>query len=178
MAIVCCLLIAAAEPARAALTSRAEYEVKAAFIYNFIKFVDWPPESFSGPNTAISVCVLGTDPFGSVLERTFSGRTIGGKELAIERLKAGEDATACHVLFISRSEEDNLDQILRGIQELSILTVGEMAGFASRGGVINFVKKEGRIRFEISMDAQRRGGLTISSKLLNLAILVGDRNPG
>ena len=98
--------------------------------------------------------------------------------MAIERLETIEDASGCHVLFISRSEDKNLAQILSGIQEMSILTIGEMARFASRGGVINFVKKEGRIRFEISMDAQRRRGLTISSKLLNLAILVGDRNPG
>ena len=82
-------------------------------------------------------------------------------------------------LFISRSEEENLPQILRGIQERSILTIGEMASFASRGGIINFVKKDkGRVGFEISLDEQRRRGLTISSKLLNLAILVGDKNPG
>lgn len=150
-----------------------EYQLKAVFLFNFAQFVEWPPTAFPEAGAPIYIGVLGDDPFGPILEQVVRGETIHHRRLVIKRSRQLEDLKACHLLFISRSEEGQLAQILAGVAGASILTVGETEQFAHRGGVINFTLQENKIRFEINLHAAERAGLKISSKLLQLATVVG-----
>jgi len=153
-------------------SSPGEYQVKAAFLYNFAKFVEWPTEAFPATNTAIILCILGEDPFGIDLEQAVKGKTANGKELTIRRIKEVQELKICHILFISSSEKKRLSQILEVTKNSSILTVGEMDRFAKLGGIINFVIEENKVRFEINVDVAEQAGLKINSKLLKLARIV------
>jgi len=147
----------------------SEYEVKAAFLYNFAKFVEWPDPA-SGP---IRLCVVGDDPFGNNLEETVRGKTISGQPIEIKRLNRGDNPRSCQIAFISASERP-LRAVLDLLQGASTLTVGESPNFAKDGGMINFVLEDKRVHFEINPAAAQREGLRISSKLLNLARIVGN----
>lgn len=156
-----------------------EYAVKAAFLYNFAKFVEWPAEAFLNEQTPITICVLGRDPFGSALESVTRDKTAKGRSFLIRRFKAIEDVAGCHILFVSESEQKDMDRILSVLdkcRKCSVLTVSDMEKFARRGGVINFITIEKKIHFEVNMDAASRTGLKISSRLLTLAKIVKD-NP-
>lgn len=150
----------------------SEHEIKAAFLYNFAKFVDWPASAHSSENSAIRVGILGIDPFGDTLDRPLKGRTVQGRPFAIQRSRNLEELKSCHILFVSTSEKDRMKGILAGLQGLPILMVGEVEGFARKGGTINFFLQEKQVRFEINPDAAARAGLKISSKLLQLARIV------
>lgn len=152
-----------------------EYEVKAAFLYNFMKFIEWPAESLA--NTTIIVGVLGEDPFGTAID-AIQSKTIREKKLIIKRIKSFQDVKDCHILFISSSEKKHLSQIFEALKGLSILTVGDTEEFAQRGVIINFYLKEKKVHFEINVEAARRAGLKISSKLLNLAKIVHEAPRG
>jgi hypothetical protein len=149
-----------------------EYEVKAAFLYNFARFVEWPRDA-PGGDGAFLVTVLGRDPFGSVLDDTLRGKTIDGKRVVVRRALGFEDVGRSHILFISDSEKDRLPEILKRIDAAPVLTVGEMSQFAERGGVIRFKLDQERIRLEINVAAAERSKLRISSQLLKLARIVG-----
>jgi hypothetical protein len=149
-----------------------EYEVKAAFLYNFARFVEWPRDA-PGEDGAFVVTVLGRDPFGSVLDDTLRGKTIDGKRVVVRRALRSEDVGRSHILFISDSEKDRLPEILKGLDAAPVLTVGEMSQFAERGGVIRFKLDQERIRLEINVAAAERSRLKISSQLLKLARIVG-----
>lgn len=149
-----------------------EYEVKAAFLYNFGKFVEWPAEAFASPSTPLTLCVVGTDPFGEILDRTVSGKTINGRAIAARRLGKGDELRTCHILFISPSERQAIAEILAHVRGHAVLVVGETEGLAARGGMFNFVVESNRVRFEANPAAAERCGLRISSKLLALARVV------
>jgi hypothetical protein len=153
-------------PARAESTPR-EYEIKAAFIYNFVKFVDWP----SLPGSTITVGVLGSNPFGNALS-TINGKSVKGKTLVVKQVGSMQEAGACQVLFISPSEAGRLHSVLETLRTASVLTVGESRGFAREGGIINFTLQDDKIRFEINPTAAERARLSISSQLLRLAKIV------
>lgn len=163
------LLLLHAQPG-AAQVSR-EYEIKAAFVYNFIRFVEWPTGAFAEPGSPIAICVLGRDPFGPALD-ALADKTVLGRPLAIKRLERFAPGGSCHVLFISSSEAERLSTIIEALARSTTLTIGEMAGFAQKGGIINLVLENNRVRFEINPDVAERSGLTISSRLLNLARVV------
>ena len=147
-----------------------EYEVKAAFLYNFAKFTEWPMEQ--DPGTPIVIGVLGEDPFGEVLEHTIRGKQVRGRALTIKRFRKVEDPLkSCHILFIS-SESATASRALKFLQGARVLTVGESRAFCSLGGTINFVLDHRRVRFEINVAAAERAGLKLSSKLLKLAKIV------
>ena len=148
-----------------------EYQIKAAFLYNFVKFVEWPDEALPDPSAPIALCVLGEDPFGVALE-SINDKTVKGRQLMVKRFVGLQDLKVCHILFISPSEEKDLAQILASLKNSSILTVGETEGFTQFGGIISFTMESNKIRFEINEDAAGRAGLKISSKLLNLAKVV------
>jgi hypothetical protein len=148
-----------------------EYHVKALFLYNFAKFVDWPSNMQADP---ICVGVLGDDPFGELLDQTVAGKTVNGRSFVIKRLKRSEDAKACHIVFVSGSEKKRVRPILDGLKNCGVLTVGEIQGFAADGGVINFEIVDSKVRFEVNIDAAERTGLKLSSKLLSLAKIVRD----
>ncbi len=149
-----------------------EYQVKALFLLNFTRYVDWPPAAFAGTNTPITIGLYGEDKFGDALKQAVGGQTVGGRRIIVQPIEKGGDPGKCQLLFISASEKNRLGEILGQIKALPVLTVGETDQFLEQGGVINFVKKEGKIRLEINLDAARRAKLVISSKLLNVADVV------
>ena len=146
----------------------SEYQIKAAFLYNFANFIDWPDGSFSDKTSPIILGVLGKDPFGRILNPA-EGKVIKNRKLTIKRFESLEDFEVCHILFISSSEKENLKRILAKLNSFGVLTVGDTGGFTQRGGVINFFKKDNKVRLEINLDAAKDGDLKISSKLLNVA---------
>jgi len=149
----------------------SEYIIKAAFLYNFSKFVDWPGEVFADDQSPIILCILGKDPFGNVLE-SIEEKAVKGRKLMIKRREEIEDLERCHILFISRSEKRNLAQIFDKIADWHVLTVSDMDSFALQGGVIGLLTEEKKIRLQINLKAAQRRGVKISSKLLNLAQIV------
>lgn len=152
-------------------TKHAEYQVKAAYLYNFAKFVEWPAEMFADKSLPFGICIFGKDPFGNAID-TIKDKTVNGRNLEIKQYSGGEDVTACHIMFISPSEKKNLEGILEKIKDMHILTVSDMEGFADRGGMINLNKVEKKIRLEINIDAAKQSGLRMSSKLLKIAKIV------
>jgi len=148
-----------------------EYEIKAALLYNFAKFVEWPDEAVPETSAPLTLCILGDDPFGPALE-SIDGKTIRSRRLVIKRPVTARDVSACHILFISSSEEKHLAQILEVLRTSSTLTIGEMQGFTQNGGIINLAVESNKVRFEINANAADRAGLKISSKLLSLASVV------
>jgi hypothetical protein len=147
-----------------------EYQIKAAFIFNFAKFVEWPAAAFPKASSPIVVGVLGENPFRDALEKTIKNKTVDEHPVVIREFRAATDATNCHILFISSSEKAQLPQILKQLNGRSMLTVGEMPGFTETGGMINFVLEGTKIRFQINNEAANGAGLKISSKLLNLSV--------
>lgn len=147
------------------LSSRG-YEIKAAYLYNFIKYVDWPSYG-----DTITIGVLGSNPFGTALA-PLNGKIVKGRRLLIKQLDSVRDAHDCQIIFVSSSEKQRLPEIFENLKSGRVLTVGEMQGFAQNGGIINFVEENNKVRFEINADAARRTGLSISSELLKLAKLV------
>jgi YfiR/HmsC-like len=152
----------------------SEYQLKAAFLFNFAKFIDWPPGSSTGPQSPFAICVLGQDPFGRVLDDSLNGKAIGNQPLTIRRLKDKTEARHCQMVFVSSSESAHLAEILESLRGANVLVVGETSGFAAAGGTIEFTLEDNRVRFTINTDAADRAGLMFSSKRLALAKLVHD----
>jgi hypothetical protein len=148
----------------------SEYQLKAAFLFNFAKFVEWPPEAFAEARSPIVIGILGENPFGGDLERTIRNKTISNRSLAVKEIRSLAEATNCHLLFISTSEKQRLPEIIQGLRGASVLTVGETERFTEAGGMINFVLEGNKIRFRINDEAAKSAGLKISSKLLSLAL--------
>jgi hypothetical protein len=166
---LCCMAL----PAAAAATVAREYELKAVFLFNFTQFVDWPSESFAGPQSPLLICVLGDDPYGSYLDDTVRGEKAGGHPLAVERYTRVEDVADCHVLFISASQAKQMTGIVQQLRGRSILTVSNAADSDTRGSVVRFATDSNRIRLRIDMQAAHAAHLEISSKLLRAAEIVG-----
>lgn len=161
------LLTGIAQPARA----QSEYQVKAAIIYNIARFVDWPPPG--RPN--VSLCILGGDPFGSGID-VLAGRPVGQATLQIRRIARPDEARGCQLVFIGGSEASRLRTTLAALPQGQVLTVADTPGFAETGVAVNLYLEEGRVRFEVNIDAAQRSGLTISSQLLKLARITHDRS--
>jgi hypothetical protein len=149
-----------------------EYEVKAAYLYNFGRFVGWPSEAVSVQAGSFQLCVLGKDPFGPALHKTISGETIEGKYVVAKQVLSPQGAADCREVFISSSEDGQLDAILSALDADRTLTVSDLPDFTERGGMIEFVSQSNRIRFQVNLAAARRAGLTLSSQLLKVATKV------
>ena len=149
--------------------SQDEYRVKAAFLYNFTKFVEWPGDAFVDGGGAFVIGLVGSDPFGPTLDQTVASKSVNGRQLQVRRLKPGQTPRGCQILFIGASERRRLPQILDSLRGLSVLTVSEMEQFNQLGGMINFVMEDSKVGFEINAVAADRAHLKISSKLLQLA---------
>ena len=147
-----------------------EYEIKAAFLYNFAKFVEWPPEALAAPSAPIVIGVLGTDPFGHTLDQIVADKQIGGHPLVIKRLKDASEADGCQIVFVGASDRTALKRLVQSKTRHAILTVGEMEGFAQEGGIIQFVIQDNKVRFQINAAAADKAGLKISAQLLKLAL--------
>ena len=161
-------LIACAEPGTV-----NEYEVKAAFVFNFTQFVEWPEAAFPDAASPVCIGILGDDPFGPILDQVVQGETVKGRKLVLKRSKRVEDLKNCQVVFIARSEKARLSQILSGLQGTGALTVSEIEGCAERGCIINFFLQANKLRFEINPEAARSKGLKLSAQLLSLARIAG-----
>lgn len=148
----------------------SEYQIKAAFLFNFAKFVEWPPQAFANQDSPMVIGVLGENVFGDSLERAVRNKAINNHSLQFRVYHSLDEITNCHVLFISSSEEARYGKILDALNGLNVLTVSESDHFIDSGGMINFVLEDKRIRFQINNQAAQKAGLKISSKLLSLAI--------
>jgi len=162
----------ATSPAVTLAQSSPEYQLKAVFLFNFAQFVEWPAKAFPEPDTPLGICVLGEDPFGTYLDETVRGETVGNHPLAVRRLRTVDEITGCHILFVSQQEQAHLREILDSLKGHSVLTVSDAERFAMRGGMIRFVNAHNRIRLRINLEAARAADLTISSKLLRPAQIV------
>ncbi len=169
LALVTCLGTAAPQLLSAAEIIAPEYQIKAAFLYNFAKFVEWPAGSFADSTAPFVVGVLGNDPFGPALEKAFQGKTVNGRPLEVRRLERDGSIRGCHILFVEALEKQGLGLLLVAPRNPGTLVVGETEGFLQRGGAVNFLTQDHKVRFEINLAAAEEAQLRLSSKLLSLA---------
>ncbi len=148
-----------------------DYDVKAVYLYNFGRFVEWP-SSVIAKSDVYNICILGQDPFGPALDATLAGETIGGKNISAKRISTPQEAVDCQILFMSAAEENQLNRIIEALDKGAILTVSDMPRFSRRGGMIQFVVEGKKVRFEVNLTAVQRAGLTLSSELLKVATAV------
>jgi len=148
--------------------------IKAAFLYKFGFFVEWPSAAFAASDSPINLCIVGGDPFGAVLDDTVKGRRIGDRSIAVRRLEAATRQSGCHIVFLAAGR--SADETLAALRGSDVLTVTDSRPQGDRVGIINFVMQDNRVRFDIDDAAAASGGLTISSRLLNLALDVKPRN--
>ena len=146
-----------------------EYQLKAAYVLNFLKFVEWPGDPNADIHERWIIGMVGENPFGDELTQIITGKTVQGHELEVKQFQSGEDFRGCRVLFISASEKKRLPATLAALSGSSVLTVGDMDHFIESGGMIQFVMEEKRVRFAIDISASSRARLKLSSKLLSLA---------
>jgi hypothetical protein len=149
--------------------SLAEYQVKAAYLLNFLKFVEWPENAFADSLAPIVIGIVGNNPFGTALPQVIMGKTVQGRDLIIRYYHVGEDLRGSHILFISASEQKRLPQILSSLRGSSVLTVGDMDRFLDAGGMIRFSMEGSQVRFTIDVNATNQARLKLSSKLLSVA---------
>jgi hypothetical protein len=170
--VLCGLLLLGGSDASALTGVSKEYQVKAVFLFNFAQFVEWPPSAFADASSPIVIGVLGEDPFGAYLDETVRGEKVGNRPLVVQRYRRVDEIKTCHVLFISRSDADHLEQILVSLKDRSLLIVGDGDDFAQRGGMIRLATVQNKIRLIINVGAAQVANLTISSQLLRSADLV------
>jgi hypothetical protein len=161
-----------------AQTVSKEYQVKAAFLFNFAQFVDWPPAAFTNADMPFTIGILGRDPFGAALEDTVQGETVSNRKIVIERAQTVDGLKNCQVIFVCLSEKNHLPAILSALDARPILTVSEIEGFDQLGGGINFYRDGGKVRFEVNPAAARRDGLKVSSQLLSLGKIIQTSKEG
>jgi hypothetical protein len=158
--------------ARAQQEAPTEYQVKAAYLYNFGKFVSWPAQHSAAQQESFEICILGEDPFGTALEAAVKGGTISGRNAMTKRIATTSEVDDCRILFISTSEDQRLKDILASLENFQVLTVSDIPQFADRGGMIQFVQQNSRIRFEVNLRNAEHSGLILSSELLKVAVRV------
>jgi hypothetical protein len=170
------LILAAGREASAQNTipsDSSEYVIKAGFIYNFAKLVEWPAAVMGQSNSPLVIAVLGSDSFAEVLDNVVNGKQIDGRAFQVKRMKWKElKDCSCHILFVAAQENAHIDEVIQMLKNAAVLTVAETPNFTRRGGIINFTLQESKVGFEANVDAARQAGLNISSRLLGLARIV------
>lgn len=154
----------------------SEYLIKAGYIYNFAKLVEWPASAFAQPDSPIVIGIVGTDPFGPIIDKVLEGKKVNGHPFVIKRLKPTADVKECHILFVGTSWGPHVADTIRLTRGTPILTISEIPGFADRGGIINLTLEQNKVRFEVNVDAAKQADLSISSRLLVLAKVI--QQPG
>jgi len=154
----------------------AEYPVKLAFLYNFTKFVEWPPGSYPAPGSPFLICIVGHDPFSQILEGELRTRNVEDHPLDVRTLKPNDKLSVCQIVFVPAPEKQQEDRIVSGLKGIGTLTVGESEGFAVLGGIINFTVDANKVHFEVNRLAAQRAGLKLSSRLLSIAKLVQEQD--
>jgi hypothetical protein len=163
---------AAATPRQEPAQALPEYVVKAGFLFNFAKYVEWPADAFDSADAPITIGIVGTDPFGEGLEKTLKNKTAKGRPFAIQRYPDFSAIQRCHILFVPRTEKDHLQEILKQVESRPVLAVGEEEGFSRAGGTANILIEKEKPRLEVNPDAAEKAKLTIDSKLLKVATIV------
>jgi len=149
-----------------------EYVVKAGFLFNFAKYVEWPADAFEKADSPISIGIVGADPFGEDLDKALRNKTVKEHGFVIRRYTELSDIKLCHILFIPRTENGRLAEILKKTDSWAVLTVGEDEGFIKGGGVVNILIEKEKPRLEVNPEAADKAHLTINSKLLKVATIV------
>jgi hypothetical protein len=160
-----------ARPAAAQTVRASASEVQAVFLFNFAQFVDWPAEAFPDPQEPLVIGILGKDPFGSFLDETVRGETIRGRAFRIDRYRRLDEVKGCHILFVSRSENKRLKDILAALKNRPVLTVSNGDDLDQPGGIIRFILEEKKVGLSIDLEAAQAARLTFSSKLLRSAAI-------
>lgn len=166
------LVLALATASSARQAELPEYVLKAGFLFNFAKYVEWPAEAFDGPQDPLVIAVVGKDPFGEDLDRSLRGKTVKGRPIRIVRYKSPSEIRGAHILFVPRDETGRMEDILREVGTQPVLLVGETPDFAREGGALNILLRDGKPRLEANPDAATRAHLTIDAKLLRAATVV------
>jgi len=169
------LVFLAATLGAADRTTVGEYQLKAAFIFNFTKFVEWPPQAFGDPRDPFSICLAGDNPLGSSLDDEVRGKTVGSRPISIRLVSNAQEARKCQILYVPASEHKREHSLLDALQGASVLTVGDANDFTKDGGIVQLRQIDAHIRIELVPEAAERANLRISSKLLSLATL--ERHP-
>ena len=146
-----------------------EYQVKAAFLFHFAQFVDWPEGTFKEADSPLTYCTIGEDPFHGALDASLNGKTIEARVVRVQHIKQAQQIPGCQILFIGAAENRLIPEVLTATRGTSVLTVGESEHFARNGGMIGFFLEENKIRFEINLEAAEHAKLRVSSRLLALA---------
>jgi hypothetical protein len=167
-------LLLATISGQAQIPRPSEYQLKAAFLFNFAKFIDWPPEALANDSSPFIIGILGDNPFGNDLAQTVAGKRINDHPIKVQTFHSIAEVSPCQMLFISTTERNQFPEILQTLHSNAVLTVSETAGFIEAGGMVNFVSQvtpQGtKFRFQINQEAAKVAHLKISSKLLNLAV--------
>ena len=170
--VVSALLLSGAIEMQAQTKISREYQIKAAFLFNFAQFVTWPPDAFTNAAAPFRIGILGEDPFGAFLDETVRNEKVNGHPLVVQRYRSAKDIKDCQILFVSRSESRRVKRILADLKDRNILTVGDMEDLVESGGIIRFSTEKNKIHFQVNLEAAKNANLTISSKMLRLAEIV------
>lgn len=169
------LLSSSASIAPAQTAKPSEYQVKAAYLANFVKFIEWPARAGVPADEPFNICILGSDPFGPALDAALAGESVGRHALAARKVANAREAANCRVLFLN-ADDNEVQKTLSALDKASILTVSDLPQFLKRGGMIQFVLEGNKVRFEVNLAAAKSAGLNLSSELLKVAAAVR-RNP-
>ena len=150
-----------------------QYEIEAVLLFNLARFVDWPPESFSNTNSPLVLGIFGTDPFGAALDSVVKGEAVNGHTIDVRRCSKVDEASRCHILFISSSEKSRTGRIVAALKGLPVLTVSDEEGFCRRyGGMVGFyLNEQNKVRLRLNLEAAKFCGLHVSAKLIQVAEL-------
>jgi len=170
-AVLALILAAASAGAQTSPISAHEYQVKAAYLYNFVRFVEWPTHN-GDPKAPIVIVVFGRDPFGPALEQAVWGKNLNGRSFEVRRTSQISEVLPCHLVFVSAQERRRTPELVKALEGAGVLTVGEADEFLEQGGAVRFTSEDNQVRFVINLEAVRRSGLRISSRLLSLARVV------
>jgi hypothetical protein len=173
LAIVISLIAFAASFAAGARLEPSEYGLKSVFLYQFCRFMEWPSSAFSSPNDPLIIGVVGEDPFGSLLREAVAGETYHGRPIRIEHYRNPREIKRCHLLFVSRSEMEEMAEILSRVSGKNVITVGETDGFLEHGGMIALTADHDRVRLQVNASNLRAANVDVSSKLLRVAEIKG-----
>jgi hypothetical protein len=168
------ILVDGEVPVRAHHSSPTEYEIKVAFVYNFVKFVEWPAAVFPRDDTPIQLCIIGEDPLVEAI-KILEGQAVQGRRITVRCCDTNRRPEHCQIALICSSERNRLPQILALLKDTGALTIGDMEGFAQAGGMISLIKTGNKVHFEVNVDAAHRAQLHISSQLLSLAKIVKEK---
>jgi hypothetical protein len=172
IALASCWVLLAGDGRALTAETNPEYVIKAAYLYNFALFVEWPADAFPARDAPIVIGIIGADPFEGALERTVLNKRINGRAVVVRRFASAQEARAAHILFVTAAEAGRIAELRERLDGRPVLVVGEVPEFARRGGTANFFIEENRVRFEVNLDAARRSRLNISARMLDVARIV------